>query len=805
VNLLGLTAVFSLLNATAAPAAEVPPLRTYVGVYLSDVSDLDLKGGRFRADVQVWCKWLGGETPPSLTFENGELDRFDEVSRESEGDWHSVRWRAVGTFRGTFPLQRFPFDTQRLRVRVSLPQDKGELVPDLASSGMSEAFSITGWAYDPYFRAERSDTRVASDFGSVLAEGQPRRLQAVDFVLEMRRPFTTYALKFMLPLSIILAMAFLVFVLPADRFEVRSAMGVTALLSCIAFHFSQADSLPPVAYMVSADKVFVLSYFLIFGSVAESVVASRWAVRTPALAQRLDLGSVIMFPAVAVLVVVWVVRSAIEPPRPPVVEARAPTPASAQKVLRVGVAGMTTLSAGGPLRRVAQRGTLVYDAKGEAQPALVEDVPRLTNDYVRFLPNGAMRVNWRLRPGARFSDGSLVTPDDVAASAKLADPRVTAVAADEFTAGVDFPERELEDVDGIVVYPRKAIAQALLDGGIAVVRKQTATQLPATDGPFALERFEADKAARFTRNRYFAGAAPAFEAIEVKAYPGSKAAAEALLAHEVDFVPVLSAQGVELLTGKAGIRIVQAPADLLYHLLPDLDLPVFQDVRVRRALALALDRRALARILSGADGREANGYRPESADDVVADLPVPGYSLEEARRQLEATGQPLPVAVKLYALAQDEGSTGQQALDLIEKQLEAAGFDVTLEKVKGAASDLNQKKGGVVFGTISATANVARFWNAPMKSGVLDPKTARGPYDDQALALCARYRATMISERRKALSQQLQRLWAERLPIVPIAYAYDHAAFTADLNGVDPGRSKSVWWNVERWYLQPSP
>jgi len=600
-------------------------------------------------------------------------------------------------------------------------------------------------------------------------------------------------------------MAFIVFVLPADRFEVRSAMGVTALLSCIAFHFSQADSLPPVAYMVSADKVFVLSYFLIFASVAESVVASRWAIRTPQLAQRLDLGSAVLFPAVALLVVVWVVRSAIEPPRAPTVEAFAPTPASSRAVLRVGVAGLPTLSSGGALRRMALRGTLVYDAKGQAQPALVEEAPELTNDYVRFLPNGAMRVNWRLRPGVRFSDGSAITPEDVVASAKLADPRVTAVAADEVTASIDFPERELEDVNGIVVYPRQAIASALLDGGIAEVRKQTATRLPATDGPFVLESFEADKAARFTRNRYFSGPSPAFEAIEVKAYSGSRAAAEALLAHEVDFVPVLSAQGVELLAGKAGFRIVQAPADLLYHLQPDLDVPLFQDVRVRRAVAFALDRRAVARILSGADGREVNGYRPEGADDAVADLPILGYSPEEARRLLEEAGLTLPVPVKLYANVQDEGSTAQQALALIEKELESAGFEVTLENVKGAASELNRKKGGLVFGTISATANVARFWNAPTRGGVLDPTSARGPYDDQVVALAGRYRATMIAERRKALSQQLQRLWAERLPIIPIAYAYDHAAFTAELVGVDPGRSKSVWWNVERWTLQSSP
>lgn len=66
------------------------PTRVYVGVYLLDVSDLDLKAGRFKGDARVWLKWKGDETPPPLLFDNAELDSKEELSKEAEGDWRTV-------------------------------------------------------------------------------------------------------------------------------------------------------------------------------------------------------------------------------------------------------------------------------------------------------------------------------------------------------------------------------------------------------------------------------------------------------------------------------------------------------------------------------------------------------------------------------------------------------------------------------------------------------------------------------------------------------------------------------------------
>jgi hypothetical protein len=201
--------LFALVLAAAPPPTTAPPRNVYVGVHLNDVSDFDLKAGRFKADVVVWVKWLGTDDAPALTFPNAEIGQTDDLGIEVEGHWHAKRWRLQGTFRGDFPVHDFPFDEQSLRITFALQSSEGVLVPDLAASGMSTAFSITGWNYEPYFSASATERVLGSDLGSVSHEGQNAHQRLVTYAVELSRPFGPYLVKFALPLVLILLVSLL--------------------------------------------------------------------------------------------------------------------------------------------------------------------------------------------------------------------------------------------------------------------------------------------------------------------------------------------------------------------------------------------------------------------------------------------------------------------------------------------------------------------------------------------------------------------------------------------------------------------
>src|SRR4029079_7745138 len=119
---------------------------------------------------------------------------------------------------------------------------------DLGASGVNPKFSVTGWIYEPYFNARSEVKRYGSDLGSIRNEGRAATLRRAAFTVEMVRPVAPYLLKFALPLVLILLMALLALFVPPGELEVRSAMSVTALLACIAFHYTQSDTLPDVTY-----------------------------------------------------------------------------------------------------------------------------------------------------------------------------------------------------------------------------------------------------------------------------------------------------------------------------------------------------------------------------------------------------------------------------------------------------------------------------------------------------------------------------------------------------------------------------
>lgn len=781
-----------LLALLAAPASAEPaahPKRVYVGVYLSDVSDFDLKAGRFKADLRVWLKWLGPEAVPNVTFENGEVDSKEELGAESDGQWRSVRWRVQGTFRGDFPVGAFPFDRQTLPVVFGLDESEGELVPDLGASGMNPRFSVTGWLYEPYFNARSGVQRYGSDLGSVKREGQSAQLRRAAFTVELHRPFAPYLLKFAMPLVLILLMSLLALWLPPTELEVRSAMGVTALLSCIAFHYTQADTLPSVTYLVAADKLFLGAYVFITATMLITVVAFRLNATRPVTSRRADVLGIVLLPSLALVSSVWLMVGALHVPGEP-----APPPAAArpsQPVLKVGVAVLDSLHGGGlPPRRGA---LVVRGSDGEVRGVLAREAPAMTNPFVRLLPDGGMRVRWQLKPGARFDDGSAVTSRDLEFSIlSVANPLRTGVElVDDATVDVTYSARRNEWLNGFAVYPRAKLEQAFDDGGReALQRAANAPNVPSA-GAYVLESFEAGKAAVFERNAAFAGEAPVFERIEVVALKDASLAAEALLAREVDVLPALSGATYEKLRGRPEVKILEQPGDLLWVLVPNVSRPPFDALPVRRALLAALDREAMVKALEPAPAQVAWSWgpgRPRGAD--TPSVGDPGLGVQSVKLHVA----PLKVKAAAHALL----------VERIVLDLGRIGVKVEVEE-HAQLFPLVQKRefeGLVLIGRDASEPS--RFFNVPFEAGRYRVEQPEGAHFDAAMVAAYELRAeSLYEERRLELEETLQALWLERLPMVPLVLTSRLAAVRADLEGPDWGKADSLWWNVSEWRFRP--
>jgi ABC-type transport system substrate-binding protein len=791
--------LFALVLAAAPPPTTAPPRNVYVGVHLNDVSDFDLKAGRFKADVVVWVKWLGIDDAPALTFPNAEIGQTDDLGIEVEGHWHAKRWRLQGTFRGDFPVHDFPFDEQSLRITFALQSSEGVLVPDLAASGMSTAFSITGWNYEPYFSASATERVLGSDLGSVSHEGQNAHQRLVTYAVELSRPFGPYLVKFALPLVLILLVSLLALFLQPERLDVRSAMGITGLLSCIAFHFTHADTLPAVTYLVAADTLFLASYIFITLTLVLSVVVYRVHEQRPQAARLADRLGVWLLP-VTTLAGLWL---AIAPAFARHVEVEPvvpPNPFGAIATSHVSVATLDQPGGAGlaPLRRCA---LVTKTAEGTWRAELAVKAPAMTNELVRLLPDGGMRVRWRLREGARWSDGTFITIEDLLSSlAAQPDPLRTKVeTVDARTVDVFSSDRRSEALAGFFVYPARAARTRGLDGGRDALNQALNEGLLPSCGPYVIEAFDAGTHLVLSRNPHLATTPPAIERIDVTAMAPLDAA-HALLDGRLDIVTALTPDARELLQKDSRAQVLEQPGDQAWMLVPRLSEGPFADVEARRALLAAIDRPGLVKALAPLPTHVADGWSTDGCER-GPDCPSPPPAKSLAELGLVGTEVRLTVPT-----IRSKDATHAVLTERLVFDLTRAGL--TVQVVEKSPTEL---RAAIAQGTHEGlsllsrdSGDPGRFMNVPGEAGRALDRPFGAHFDAELLSRLTRFRSTLYAERRDELEAELQAAWFVRLPMLPLLVSSRVAAVRADLLGPRWGKADSVWWNIGEWHVAPN-
>ncbi|TRC77258.1 ABC transporter substrate-binding protein [Mesorhizobium sp. WSM4307] len=347
----------------------------------------------------------------------------------------------------------------------------------------------------------------------------------------------------------------------------------------------------------------------------------------------------------------------------------------------------------------------------------------------------ARRWTFKLRPGVKFHDGRTVTAKDVAASfERLVDPasgssalsaykgilsKGGAKVVDDETVAFDldqsnsnFPFYVSSDVYNAVIVPA--------DYAGDFERTFNGT------GPFKLESFRPKQGASFVRNPDYWGDKALPDRVEIKFFDDEQAQVLALQAGQLDVIP--STTRLELaIEGNPNFKLlsVQASSHDPAHL--RTDQAPFTDKRVRRALALTIDREAVVKGLL--KGRAVVGndtpFAPifPSADPSV---PQRKQDIAEAKRLLGEAGVPNGFEVTL---------TTERAYDIpdyaviIQNFARKAGIDIKLNVLPqdayygsatfGSSPWLDSNLGITDFGHrgtpdifLNATLKSSGAWNA---------------------------------------------------------------------------------------------
>ena len=805
--------VFCAVVSWAQPAAaqQGPERSVYVGIYLHDVTSFDQKNGVFDVDFEMWVKWAGDFDPQHLGLANAASVEREELGRDEEGGWHSARYRVRGTLRGEFPLAHFPFDEQTIAVGFELPERYGRLVPDLASSGMSERFSLTDWLYEPEFSPARSVVEYPSDLGNLDHEGEATRVDRVEFRVELERPIVTVALKLFLPLLIIMLIAFLSLFIAPGEVEARSAMGVTALLSCFAFQFTVSDALPEVAYLTLGDTFFLLAYVATTLIVLETIIVYTLEGKSrPKAALRLDRVTRILLPIASTIVVLSVLpEPSVAQPIEPEPLAEFPRHESARPVLRIGTNILSSIV--GSVGSYATQWGLVHEDTGDGDQNLyLERIPGVDNELLRFEAGGAIDVTWRIRRGSKWSDGEDLSardvefalslePDDDLSEVRVVDARTVVLRWNACLA------RALEAPWAMPAHVLREVAQATNSDGEtgydAVVRYRRDHPIPSL-GAYRIDAWESNERLVLEANPHFPGAPPNIPRVEVLHYEDSAALRAAFVAGAIDMSVANSVtvqDTMEVLAERPEVVSIR-PSAIYVFLSPDLSHPLLGQRDVRRALLASLDRDAISDLAyPGGNARVAHTCVPGD----VPGVEVTDFDRELARAELARLGVAGSAPIPLFY--QDTGRD-TPIIDAVVASLAEVGVTIVPTPAEGTSRMWSAgDHGGLLLHIIRAQrdSDPRRYFQVPLEGGIYVDGARNDAYDDATARLVERDLHTLYPERRAQLRDALFAEYSRALPGLPILFAPERVLVDPALRDwqrspeVSFGRALETIWFAE--------
>jgi len=162
---------------------------------------------------------------------------------------------------------------------------------------------------------------------------------------------------------------------------------------------------------------------------------------------------------------------------------------------------------------------------------------------------------------------------------------------------------------------------------------------PVGSGPFKLADWAEDGTIVLNANRnYFRKDRPTLDKLIFKAYPGRGAALQAIEQGKMDIALNLTSSDLSFASKSGAFRPYSASAAFYYALIFNLESPVFKDIRVRKALDYATDKKSIIENQLKGHGKICTGPFSINSWAYNPDVKPTSYDVEKAEALLAQAG-----------------------------------------------------------------------------------------------------------------------------------------------------------------------
>ena len=248
----------------------------------------------------------------SITFSEylKNVDIRNEYDAEFSFDKGSLRTimqdSGIGQFRQKFDFEKFPFDTQTLKIKIksghhstadqNIHWPRGMASATFITPDIGAFIGLSKYKNENFLKElgwTLLSTNIISEevidkdyFDPYLSANYDYHENTIDVLLEIKRNSAHYLFKIIIPVFLILCVAWSVLWIPTFKLDARLTTSIVALLSLIAYNFVFEGDIPKLDYLTDLDKYILLSYIFCCIPTFISIGFSRFIQRTAKMQRR---------------------------------------------------------------------------------------------------------------------------------------------------------------------------------------------------------------------------------------------------------------------------------------------------------------------------------------------------------------------------------------------------------------------------------------------------------------------------------------------------------------------------------------
>ena len=417
--------------------------------------------------------------------------------------------------------------------------------------------------------------------------------------------------------------------------------------------------------------------------------------------------------------------------------------------------------------------------------------PELADDWE--IPDPLTYV-FHLHHGVRFHNGQPLTSRDVKwtfdslINGKIRSPKAGTFAQ---VSHIDAP-----DDDTVIFHLKQPYASLLwnLSGAAGIVpfgsgedfnRKLIGT------GPFRFVSAQQDKDVIVERNPDYWSTPAKLPRVEFKVIPDSTTRALELRKQSADVaINSLTADTVVTLQRDPNLGVMEASGTIYAYIALNLRDPILKDVRVRRAIAYAINTQPIIHYLLRDEARPAYSILPPQHWAYDGDVARYPHDPEKARQLLEEAGYPAKNGVRFHITMKTSTEESTRLLAaVLQQQLRDVGIALDIRSFEAATFLADITKGAYQIHSlrwIGGNQDPDMFENVFATSSFAPKRANRTFYSNPRVdELIKQGRSTLDQASRKVIYDEVQQILAEDLPYINLWYLDNVLVHTNRVHGIE--------------------